>query len=87
MRNGLPSPRQNWTVRRKAAVVKAVREGAVPVEDILDRYHMSIEEFYAWERDIDRHGVPGLRSTRVQIYRTGARKPKNHKDSDEPQSA
>jgi hypothetical protein len=28
-----------------------------------------IEEFLAWQRSIDRYGVPGLRVTRLQIYR------------------
>ena len=27
------------------------------------------EALRAWERDIKRYGVPGLRATRVQIYR------------------
>ena len=29
----------------------------------------SREEFLAWQRAIDQYGVPGLRSTRLQIYR------------------
>jgi len=29
----------------------------------------SLDEFLAWERDIDQFGVHGLRSTRYQIYR------------------
>jgi hypothetical protein len=33
------------------------------------RYMLSLEEFAAWERAIDRHGVHGLRVTRIQIYR------------------
>jgi hypothetical protein len=32
-------------------------------------YNLSVDEFLAWERDIDRHGLHGLRSTRYQIYR------------------
>ena len=31
------------------------------------------EEFRAWERDIEVHGVAGLRSTRLQIYGKGSR--------------
>ena len=30
---------------------------------------LSVDEFRAWERDIDRHGIHGLRATRLQIYR------------------
>src|SRR4051795_7508991 len=65
----LPSPRQRWTIRRKACVVEAIRGGWVPVEEACRLYSLSAEEIIAWERDIDRYGVPGLRSTRVQIYR------------------
>lgn len=68
----LPSPGQRWTVRRKAAVVEAVRGGWVPIEEICEVYNISVDEFLAWERDMDRHGVHGLRSTRYQIYRDTA---------------
>ena len=71
----LPAPGQRWTVRRKAAVIEAVRGGWVPIEEICEVYSISVDEFLAWERDIDRYGVPGLRSTRYQIYRqTDARR-------------
>jgi hypothetical protein len=65
----LPSPGQRWTSRRKAAVIAAVREGWVPIEEVCELYSISVDEFLAWERDIDRYGVPGLRVTRYQIYR------------------
>jgi hypothetical protein len=32
---------------------------------------LSVEELRAWERDFERHGLYGLRATRVQIYRLG----------------
>ena len=71
----LPSIGQRWTVRRKAAVIAAVRAGWLPVEDVCQLYNLSVDELLAWERDIDRNGVPGLRVTRYQIYRdTDARK-------------
>ena len=65
----LPRPTQRWTVRRKAMVVQAVRSGCVPSEEVRKLYNISADEFSAWERDFDRYGVPGLRTTRVQIYR------------------
>jgi hypothetical protein len=71
----LPSSSERWTTRRKAAVIEAVRGGWVPIEEICRLYNLSIDEFLAWERDLDRNGVPGLRTTRYQIYRdTDARK-------------
>jgi hypothetical protein len=33
------------------------------------RYNLSIDEFLSWLRAIERHGVYGLRATRVQICR------------------
>jgi hypothetical protein len=56
-------------VRRKAAVIEAVRGDWVPIEEACRLYNLSVDEFLAWERDIDRHGLHGLRSTRYQIYR------------------
>jgi hypothetical protein len=43
--------------------------GWVPIEEACRQYKLSVDEFLAWERDIDRYGVPGLRTTRYQIYR------------------
>ena len=65
----LPKPRQRWTVRRKAAVVEAVRGGWIPIEEACELYSISVDEFLAWERDLDRYGIHGLRTTRYQIYR------------------
>jgi hypothetical protein len=65
----LPSPRQRWTIRRKASVVEAVRGGWVPIEEVCQLYYLSADEILAWERDIDRYGLHGLRTTRLQIYR------------------
>ena len=53
----LPSLGQRWTVRRKAAVIEAVRGGWVPIEEICRLYKLSVNELLAWEHDIDRHGV------------------------------
>ena len=65
----LPSPQQRWTVQRKAAVIEAVRGCWMPIEEACSLYNISVDEFLNWERDIDRNGIPGLRSTRYQIYR------------------
>jgi Protein of unknown function (DUF1153) len=58
-----------WVVRRKAVVVAAVRNGTLSLQEACRRYHLSVEEFLAWQRAIEAHGVPGLRVTRLQIYR------------------
>ncbi len=66
----LPSPdTKRWVVRRKAVVVQAVRNGFISLQEACRRYNLSVEEFLAWQRAIERYGIPGLRVTRLQIYR------------------
>lgn len=66
----LPPPdTKRWVIRRKAEVVAAVRNGVITLEEACDRYTLSVEEFLSWQRAIDRHGLRGLRATRVQHYR------------------
>jgi hypothetical protein len=66
----LPPPDiKRWVVRRKAAVVRAVRNGSIGLQEACRRYTLSREEFRAWELAVDRYGIPGLRVTRIQIYR------------------
>jgi Protein of unknown function (DUF1153) len=66
----LPPPNtQRWVIRRKAAVVAAVRSGRITMEEALRRYQLSEEEFLSWQRALETHGLPGLRATRVQQYR------------------
>jgi Protein of unknown function (DUF1153) len=70
----LPRTGQRWTVRRKATVVETVRGGWMPVEEACRVYNVSVHEFLAWERDMHRNGVPGLRRRRYQIYRDTQKK-------------
>ncbi len=66
----LPPPNvQRWTIRRKAAVVIAVANGALTSEGACRRYQLSEEEFQSWQRAYEAHGLAGLRSTRLQQYR------------------
>jgi hypothetical protein len=64
-----PLDTKRWVARRKAIVVNAVRSGAISLEEVCRRYELSVEEFLAWQRAIEAHGVAGLRVTRLQIYR------------------
>jgi len=67
----LPPPGiKRWVIRRKAEVVAAVRAGVISLEEACQRYTLSVEEFLSWQRSIDRHGLRGLRTTRLQDYRT-----------------
>ena len=64
-----PANTRRWVVRRKAAVVAAVQSGKLTLEEACRRYQLSEEEFRAWQRDYQTHGLPGLRATRIQQYR------------------
>ncbi|MEO5867461.1 MAG: DUF1153 domain-containing protein [Sphingomonas sp.] len=67
----LPPPETTrWVVRRKAEVVAAVNGGLLSVDEVCARYNLTVEEFAGWQRAIDRSGMPGLRVTRIQHYRS-----------------
>ncbi len=66
----LPPPdTRRWVIRRKAEVVAAVRGGLLSLEDACNRYTLTTEEFLALQHSIERHGLAGLRTTRLQQYR------------------
>jgi len=66
----LPPPGvTRWVIRRKAQVVEAVQAGMLTVEEVCERYAVSLEEFRSLQRSFERHGLYGLRTTRSQIYR------------------
>jgi transposase-like protein len=66
---GLPPPTtKRWVVRRKAAVVAAVRSGEITLEEACRWYQLSEEEFLFWRRTFETHGLAGLRVTRIQQY-------------------
>ena len=66
----LPHPNtKRWVVRRKAAVVVAVRSGWVTLEEACRVYQLSKEELLSWDRAFELHGLAGLRVTRSQQYR------------------
>src|SRR5690349_23947206 len=57
-----------WVVRRKAEVVAAVNGGLLTIDEVCERYSLTLEEFASWQRAVDRSGMQGLRdrkSTRL----------------------
>lgn len=69
--DSLPPPdTTRWVVRRKAEVVAAVNGGLLTIDEVCSRYRLSPEEFASWQRAIDRSGMPGLRVTRIQHYKS-----------------
>ncbi len=66
----LPSPKvTRWSARRKAEIVAAVCGGLLNLADAHMRYGLSIDEFLMWYRQTSRHGLAGLRTTKIQEYR------------------
>lgn len=66
----LPPPEtKRWVIRRKAEVVAAVNGGLLTIDEVCERYKLTLEEFASWQRSVDRSGMQGLRVTRIQIYR------------------
>lgn len=71
----LPPPSTvRWVVRRKAEVLAAIRGGLLTAAEACARYRLSPEELELWQSAIDRAGVPGLRVTRIQLYRDQERR-------------
>jgi hypothetical protein len=69
MRDNLPPPGlSRWTARRKLAVVLAVADKRMTLEAALRAYALTREEFAEWRR-LARHGVSGLRVTKLMKYR------------------
>jgi hypothetical protein len=64
-----PQNTTRWVTRRKAEVVAAVRGGLLSLDDACKRYSLTIDEFLNWQRLINRHGLQGLRTTKIQNYR------------------
>jgi len=60
-----------YTAKRKAAIIKNVRDGFVTVAEALADHGISTDEWQSWCRDFDAAGKAGLRATTV-LGRNGA---------------
>ena len=49
--------------------VAAVNGGLLTIDEVCERYSLTLEEFAGWQRAVDRSGMQGLRVTRIQHYR------------------
>jgi len=66
----LPRPDTvRWVIRRKAELVAAIRGGLLTLEEACELYLLSEEELESWSSSLSRHGLPGLRCTKLQYYR------------------
>jgi len=69
-RADLPAPSvRRWVPRRKARVVTAVEGGLISREEACSRYAISDEEFEIWKTGLKRHGLRGLRVTKITQQR------------------
>jgi hypothetical protein len=66
----LPPPgAMRWGVRSKAAVVMAVRQGTLTLDEACQRYALSVAEYISWERGLDSFGLGGLGLAGRQLHR------------------
>jgi Protein of unknown function (DUF1153) len=71
-----PSPRpKRWVSHRKAEVVTAVNNGYLSLEDALDRYELTIDEYMTWRHGLDLFGLAGLRVSEIQRRRRAKKPP------------
>ena len=73
-KDNLPPPdTTRWVASRKAQVVAAVEAGLLTLEEVQQRYSLSLEEFYGWQYALEREGIAGLWVSARQHARTGRR--------------
>jgi hypothetical protein len=64
-----PADVVRWVSRRKAQLVCAIREGLISRQEACDRYNISNEELFSWEKLLGDHGPRALLVTKTQRYR------------------
>jgi len=60
---------RRWVASRKAAVVRAVVYGLIPLKEALDRYGLCDEEYQSWQDAVEKHGERALKTTSLQKFR------------------
>jgi transposase len=61
-----PKDTKRWVPRRKAEVIAAVQGGLISMPAACARYAISNEEFCAWLKAYERHGLAGLRARQIR---------------------
>ncbi len=64
-----PANTRRWVASRKAAVVRGVISGLLPLAEALETYGLSEAEFEEWRLAVERHGIAALKATTLQKYR------------------
>jgi len=60
---------RRWVASRKAAVVRGVLAGLLPLKEALEIYGLSEDEFDMWRAAVETHGEAALKTTALQKYR------------------
>lgn len=58
-----------WMPSRKAELVSFIDRGVLTFAEAQRQHDLSSEELAEWRTSLAAHGVPGLRTTRLQIYK------------------
>ncbi len=56
--------RVHWNPNNKAKVVRAVKSGLISLDEAVNRYALSYEEFDGWKKALEENGPDGLKVTR-----------------------
>ena len=65
-----PTGCKSWSAHKKAAVVLAIRNGALSRHDAYDHYMLSEEELAGWEAVFEEDGLAGLQAQHVLRAKT-----------------
>jgi len=60
---------RRWVASRKAAVVRGVLAGLLPLKEALEIYGLSEDEFDMWRAAVETHGEAALKTTALQKFR------------------
>ncbi|MBS8227397.1 CtrA inhibitor SciP [Vannielia litorea] len=64
-----PRDTRRWVASRKAAVVRAVENGLISLEECMETYGVSEEEYASWSTAVEQHGEQALKATSLQKFR------------------
>ncbi len=64
-----PRDTRRWVASRKAAVVRAVENGLISIEECKETYGVSEEEYASWSSAVEQHGEQALKATSLQKFR------------------
>lgn len=64
-----PASVNRWNTRRKAEVLNCICCGIIDIDEACRRYALTLDEMVNWYVLLRKHGLAGLRATRIRYYR------------------